>query len=54
MGTYSRLCEKWANRYTSVYENFSYTYTKYILKLDSITNVETLGQVLYTYYAFFY
>lgn len=53
MGTYSRLCEKWAHRYTSVYENFPYFYTKYILKLDSITNVETLGQVLYTYYSFF-
>jgi NADH:ubiquinone oxidoreductase subunit 6 (subunit J) len=53
MGTYSRLCEKWAHRYTYFYEDFPYTYTKYILKLDSITNVETLGQVLYTYYTFF-
>ena len=53
MGTYSRLCEAWAIRYTKAYIDFPYIYTKFILKIDSITNIETLGQTLYTYYAFF-
>jgi NADH-quinone oxidoreductase subunit J len=29
-------------------------YTNYIKYFDSITNIETIGQVLYTYYAFFF
>ena len=41
-------------------QNFIYESTKeiflnqYISKLDSITNIETIGQILYTYYAFFF
>lgn len=53
MGTYSRLCESWTLRYTPAYENIPYYYTKFISKIDLITNTETMGQVLYTYYTFF-
>jgi NADH-quinone oxidoreductase subunit J len=53
MGTYSALCEDWTRRYSPFYKNIPYNYTRYILKIDLITNTETLGQTLYTYYAFF-
>ena len=53
MGTYSCLCEAWTLRYSPFYENVPYNYHNYILNLDLITNTETLGQTLYTYYAFF-
>lgn len=53
MGTYSCLCEDWALRYSPMYKNVPYDYHNYILNIDLITNTETLGQTLYTYYAFF-
>ena len=53
MGTYSVLCEDWALRYSPKYINVPFIYNRYILNLDSITNTETLGQILYTYYSFF-
>ena len=53
MGTYSRLCEAWTLRYSPAYENFPYYYNQWYTRLDQITNIETLGQVLYTYNAFF-
>ena len=53
MGTYSRLCEAWTLRYSPAYENFPYYHNQWHLKLDLITNIETLGQILYTYNAFF-
>ncbi len=53
MGTYSRLCEAWTLRYSPAYENFPYYYNQWHLKIDLITNIETLGQILYTYNAFF-
>ncbi len=37
----------------SFFEN-NIIYNHYILKLDSITNIETIGQILYNYYAFFF
>lgn len=37
----------------SFFEN-SLIYKQFIYKLDSITNIETIGQILYTYYAFFF
>jgi hypothetical protein len=46
--------------YTSIFPKlpFSYeykdlVYKQWLNKLDNITNIETLGQVLYTYYAIF-
>jgi NADH-quinone oxidoreductase subunit J len=37
----------------SFFEN-NIIYNQFIYKLDSITNIETIGQILYTYYAFFF
>jgi NADH:ubiquinone oxidoreductase subunit 6 (subunit J) len=37
----------------SFYEN-NIIYNQIIYKLDSITNIETIGQILYSYYAFFF
>ena len=37
----------------SFFEN-NIIYNSFILKIDSITNIETIGQILYTYYAFFF
>lgn len=31
-----------------------YFYNIFVLKIDNITNIETIGQVLYTFYAFFF
>jgi NADH-quinone oxidoreductase subunit J len=45
--TYYNLIEK------SFYKNDAF-YKKFITQLDYITNVETIGHVLYTYYAFFF
>ena len=53
MGTYACLCEDWTLRYSPFYRDISYNYHDYILNIDLITNTETLGQTLYTYYAFF-
>jgi NADH-quinone oxidoreductase subunit J len=53
MGTYDRLCEDWAIRYTSDLENTPFFYTKFMSYYDDITNTETLGQTLYTYYVLF-
>nr|YP_008475382.1 NADH dehydrogenase subunit 6 [Thraustotheca clavata]AGS55518.1 NADH dehydrogenase subunit 6 [Thraustotheca clavata] len=53
MGTYSRLCEAWTLRYSPAYETFPYYYNQWFTRLDEITNIETLGQILYTYNAFF-
>jgi NADH-quinone oxidoreductase subunit J len=37
----------------SFYEN-NIIYNQFIYKLDNITNIETIGQILYSYYAFFF
>ena len=37
----------------SLFEN-NIIYNYYINKIDNITNIETIGQILYTYYAFFF
>ena len=37
----------------SLFEN-NIIYNYYLSKIDNITNIETIGQVLYTYYAFFF
>ena len=37
----------------SFYENNLF-YQKFITKIDNIINIETIGQILYTYYAFFF
>ena len=53
METYARLCEDWTWRYSPAYETVPYFHNQWHLKLDLITNIETLGQILYTYNAFF-
>nr|YP_009579086.1 NADH dehydrogenase subunit 6 [Vischeria stellata]QBK36839.1 NADH dehydrogenase subunit 6 [Vischeria stellata] len=48
--------------YLSLYQNFfpsvnivtSHIYTNWILSVDNISNIETLGQLLYTYYFFYF
>lgn len=45
--TYYHLIEK------SFYKNDIF-YKQFINRLDNITNIETIGQVLYTYYSFFF
>jgi hypothetical protein len=45
--TYYNLIEK------SFYKNDVF-YKQFITQLDNITNVETIGHVLYTYYSFFF
>lgn len=53
MLTYNKLCLVWSRYPASLYKDMPYHYSKYLAKYDTITNVETLGQVLYTYYTFF-
>ena len=53
MLTYNRLCLLWTRYPASLYKDLPYHYTRFLDKFDSITNIETLGQILYTYYALF-
>ena len=50
--TYYKLSMFWT-RYPTSYENVLYFYNEFITKVDSIQNIEKIGQLLYTYYAFF-
>jgi len=50
--TYFKLSCFWT-RYPVSYENIPHYYNQWYTRFDSVTNIETLGQVLYTYYAFF-
>jgi len=53
MLTYNKLCLVWSRYPASIYKDMPYHYSKYLSKYDTITNIETLGQILYTYYPFF-
>jgi NADH-quinone oxidoreductase subunit J len=53
MLTYNKLCLVWSRYPASIYKDMPYHYSKYLSKYDTITNIETLGQILYTYYTFF-
>jgi len=53
METYSRLCEAWTIRYSPAYEIVPYFHNQWHLSVDVITNIETLGQILYSYNAFY-
>lgn len=41
-------------KYPLFYQYLIKYYNEWIFHLDKITNIETIGQVLYTYYAFFF
>ncbi len=53
MLNYNQLCLLWKRYPASIYADMPYSFTKYLSKFDNITNIETLGQILYTYYALF-
>jgi NADH-quinone oxidoreductase subunit J len=53
MLTYWKLSAFW-NRYPpALYQDLPYHYSKYLAKYDTITNIETLGHILYSYYSLF-
>lgn len=51
--SYYKLSMFWT-RYPTSYGDLRYILTEYHLHVDQLTNVETLGQVLYTYYSLFF
>ena len=50
--TFAKLVIK-GKRYPIEYNTIPYNKINFINYFDTITNIETLGQILYTYYAFF-
>jgi len=51
--THAAYCLRF-KKYPLYYQYINKYYNEWIIKLDNITNIETIGQILYTYYMLFF
>ena len=51
---FSKIFTKYYHLIEQSFFKNDFYYNQFINQLDTITNIETIGQILYSYYAFFF